>query len=189
MSKQDDKKQQARRAFLLNTSASAAAGLAVPALFKPGQALAQGAPAIITSDAARPVAAQGLQLGDPQGGSMLVWSRADRPSRMIVEYSLDEAFKKATKIVGPYALEGSDFTARQDLSNLPGGREVFVRVSFQSLNNDRAISEPVCLDWQRPIPSHVTVTVEPVPQGGEQAVHYWTSSPCTVSENLSAAAA
>lgn len=143
MSKQDDKKQQARRAFLLNTSASAAAGLAVPALFKPGQALAQGAPAIITSDAARPVAAQGLQLGDPQGGSMLVWSRADRPSRMIVEYSLDEAFKKATRIVGPYALEGSDFTARQDLTNLPGGREVFVRVSFQSLNNDRAISEPV----------------------------------------------
>lgn len=144
MSKQDDKQQAARRAFLFNTTASAAAGVAVPALFKPGRAQAQSAPAIITSDAERPVAAQGLQLGDPKGNALMVWSRADRPARMLVEYSLDASFKKATKLVGPYALDTTDFTARQDLTGLPGGREVFVRVSFQSLNNDRALSEPPC---------------------------------------------
>lgn len=147
MSQQDNKQQRARRAFLLNTTASAAAGVAVPALFKPSWAQAQStsnsAPAIITSDAERPVAAQGLQLGDPRGDAMMVWSRADRPSRMLVEYSLDESFKKSTRIVGPYALETTDFTARQDINKLPGGREVFVRVSFQSLNNDRALSEPL----------------------------------------------
>jgi alkaline phosphatase D len=140
----DDKQQQSRRAFLFNTTASAAAGLAVPTLLKPSWAHAQSAPAIITSDAERPVAAQGLQLGDPMGDAMMVWSRSDRPARMIVEYSLDESFRKnVTKIVGPYALEGTDFTARQDLSKLPAGRQVHVRVSFQGLNNSRALSEPV----------------------------------------------
>lgn len=101
------------------------------------------APALIAADASRPNALQGVQFGDPTDGRLLVWSRADRASRMVVEWSLDARFTNATRLVGPYALEGSDFTARQDLFGLPENREVFVRVSFQSLGNDRAVSEPV----------------------------------------------
>ncbi len=126
-----------RRGFL-QAGAVSLGGVAVP-----GWALAQGAPALITSDAERPSALQGLQLGDPTGGSVMVWSRSDRPARMIVELSLDEQFRNARRIVGPHALETSDFTARQDLTGLPGGREMFVRVSFQGLENSRALSEPV----------------------------------------------
>ena len=47
------------------------------------------------------------------------------------------------RIIGPHALETTDFTARQDLIGLEPGRDVFVRVTFQGLDNDRAISEPV----------------------------------------------
>jgi alkaline phosphatase D len=130
-------KHPSRRGFL-QAGAVSLGGVAVPSW-----ALAQGAPAIITSDAERPSALQGLQLGDPTGGSVMVWSRSDRPARMIVELSLDEQFRNARRIVGPHALETSDFTARQDLTGLPGGREVFVRVSFQGLENSRALSEPV----------------------------------------------
>ncbi|MGD9835641.1 MAG: alkaline phosphatase [Piscinibacter sp.] len=101
------------------------------------------APALIAADASRPSALQGVQFGDPSDGRLLVWSRSDRASRMIVEWSLDARFANATRLVGPYALEGGDFTARQDLFGLPENREVFVRVSFQSLANDRAVSEPV----------------------------------------------
>lgn len=126
-----------RRGFL-QAGAVSLGGVAVP-----GWALAQGAPALITSDAERPSALQGLQLGDPTGGCVMVWSRSDRPARMIVELSLDEQFRNVRRIVGPHALETSDFTARQDLSGLPGGREMFVRVSFQGLENSRALSEPV----------------------------------------------
>ncbi len=104
---------------------------------------AQTAPAIVTSDSARPLAEQGLQFGDPRCNAMMVWSRADRPSRMLVEWSLDESFKTVNKLVGPYALPGTDFTARQDLVGLPAGQEVFVRVQFQGLDNARALSEPV----------------------------------------------
>ena len=101
------------------------------------------APAIVVADSARPVAAQGLQFGDPLAGAMMVWSRSDRPARMVVEWSLDEAFLNATRLLGPYALETTDFTVRQDLSGLPAGADVFVRVGFQSLDNARAHGEPV----------------------------------------------
>ena len=104
---------------------------------------AQSAPGLVTSDALRPVAAQGLQFGDPSAGSMMVWSRSDRPARMLLEWSLDEAFASPTRLVGPYALEASDFTVRQDLVGLPAGRDVFVRVQFQGLDNARSLSEPV----------------------------------------------
>ena len=73
----------------------------------------------------------------------MVWSRSDRPARMQqVEWSLDAQFRQSQKVLGPYALETSDYTARQDLTGLPAGQEVHVRVSFQSLDNLRAWSEP-----------------------------------------------
>jgi alkaline phosphatase D len=102
-----------------------------------------GAPAIVVSAAERPQAAQGLQFGDPGDGAVLVWSRSDRPARMLVEWSYDEAFRQPRRILGPHALDISDFTARQDLTGLEAGRDVFVRVTFQGLDSDRAISEPV----------------------------------------------
>ncbi len=117
-------------------------------LFLKSTALAVGstalaAPSIVSADGSRPVAAQGLQLGDPTLGSTLVWSRADRPARLVVEVALNEQFHNATRLLGPYALESSDYTVKQDLHDLPAGEEVFVRVSFQSLDNARAASEPV----------------------------------------------
>jgi alkaline phosphatase D len=127
---------ESRRRFL-QASAATAAGLALP------RWASARAPAIVTPQVERPQALQGLQLGDPAGGSVVVWSRSDRPSRMLVEWSYDEEFKDARRIVGPHALETTDFTARTDLAGLEPGSDVFVRVSFQSLTNDRAIGEPV----------------------------------------------
>jgi alkaline phosphatase D len=126
-----------RRQFL-KTSMAAAAGIALPV-----SSIAKGAPAIVIADAERPQALQGLQLGDPSNGSVIVWSRSDRPARMLVEWSSDEQFNDAQRIVGPYALKTSDFTARQAIEGLKAGSDVFVRVTFRSLNNDRALSEPV----------------------------------------------
>jgi alkaline phosphatase D len=109
----------------------------------PHWAAAQAAPPLISPDGARPNALQGLQFGDPSQGAVMVWSRSDRPARMVVEWSLDRQFQNATRVVGSYALEASDFTARQDLAGLPENREVFVRATFQSLDNARATSAPV----------------------------------------------
>jgi alkaline phosphatase D len=101
------------------------------------------APGLIAADGDRPIGAQGLQLGDPADGHVTIWSRCDRPARMVVDWSLEERFTNPTRIIGPQALETNDFTARLDLAGLPPGREVFMRASFQALGNERAISEPI----------------------------------------------
>jgi alkaline phosphatase D len=125
-----------RRRFLQATVATAA-GVVLP-----GRTI-KGAPAIVVAEAERPQALQGLHFGDPANGAAVVWSRSDRPSRLLVEWSYDEQFREPRRIVGPHALETSDFTARQDLTGLEAGSDVFVRVSFQSLDNARATSEPI----------------------------------------------
>ncbi|MBA2722638.1 MAG: alkaline phosphatase D family protein, partial [Methylibium sp.] len=133
----NDRIENHRRRFLKTTAA--AFGVAT----LPRWAQAQSAPAVITDPSARPVAAQGLQFGDSRAGSAIVWSRSDRPARLIVEYALDEQFADARKVIGPHALKSTDYTVRQELVGLPPGRDVFVRASFQGLDNSRALSEPV----------------------------------------------
>lgn len=86
---------------------------------------------------------QGIQLGDLEHGSVMVWSRSNRDSRMMVEYALNEQFTDSKVIRGPYALIGTDYTARQQLSGLPLGVNVYVKVWFEDLTNARNKSEPV----------------------------------------------
>jgi alkaline phosphatase D len=119
-----------RRQFLASTTAGiglAAAGLARPALATSG----------------RPVITHGIQSGDISANSAVVWSRADRASRMMIEVAATEDFKNARMIRGPHALANSDFTAKMNLTGLEGGQDVHYRVHFVSLDDDKATSEPV----------------------------------------------
>jgi alkaline phosphatase D len=65
-----------------------------------------GFPAIVGAESARPLATHGAAVGDVVPGRALVWSRADRPARMFVEWSMTEAFADARRVAGPAALEG-----------------------------------------------------------------------------------
>ncbi len=119
-----------RRQFLASTSAGltlAASGLARPALAQAG----------------RPVITHGIQSGDITANSAVVWSRADRAARMMIEVAATEDFKNARMIRGPHALENSDFTAKTVITGLEAGQDVFYRVAFASLDNEKAMSEPV----------------------------------------------
>jgi len=104
---------------------------------------AQGPPAAVTSEAARPRLAHGVQSGDVTGDRAIIWSRADRPSRMIVDWATSERMLGAHRVVGPATLAENDFTARVALVGLPTGQEIFYRVRFQALADDRAFSAPV----------------------------------------------
>jgi alkaline phosphatase D len=121
-----------RREFL--RAAVAAAG--APRVF--GQA-----PAIVTSDAARPSVAFGATAGDVDGDRAIIWSRTDRAARLVVEYATNESFSDVARVVGPAALEDTDFTARVDLSGLREDQRIFYRVRFQSLEDLRSWSEPI----------------------------------------------
>ncbi len=63
--------------------------------------------------------------------------------RLIVEYSTTESFQNSRRIIGPAAIEPTDFTARVDLADLPAGQRIFYRVTFQDLNDIKLFSEPV----------------------------------------------
>jgi len=62
---------------------------------------------------------------------------------MFVEYATTDRFANARRAPGPAALEGSDFTTRVVLTDLPDGQRIFYRVLFQDLADLRAWSEPV----------------------------------------------
>lgn len=107
-----------------------------------GLALASGLGAPAISRAAdRPQITHGVQSGDPLSDGGIVWSRADRPARMIVEYDTRESFTTARRLVGPAALEAGDFTAKVRLGGLPAGEQVFYRVAFQDLAEPTLLSE------------------------------------------------
>ena len=111
-------------------------------LAAPRLSFGQGsAPAILPG--ARPLASWGATAGDVTADRALIWSRADRPARMLVEWSTSDSFRDARTINGPHVTEASDFTGKLDLTGLPPDQEVFYRVRFQDLSDPRAASEPV----------------------------------------------
>jgi alkaline phosphatase D len=81
----------------------------------------------------RPQMACGIQSGDVDAGSAVVWSRADRPARMRVEYSTVESFATLLGAASRDALPEHDFTAKLLLDNLPAGQRIFYRVRFEDM--------------------------------------------------------
>jgi alkaline phosphatase D len=134
-----DQFKQSRRRFLRGSAT--VGGIALAGL--PDILRAQQAPPVIASDGVRPMASWGLQIGDVLADRAIVWSRPDKPARMLVEWSLDEDFRDAIMLRGPYALDTSDLTSRIDLAGLPPDEQIFVRVIYEDLDSGKARSEPV----------------------------------------------
>jgi len=83
----------------------------------------------------RPLITHGIQSGDISLDSGIVWARADRPARMVVEAATTESFKTVIRRATAEALPESDFTAKALLDGLPPGQEIFYRVAFESLSS------------------------------------------------------
>jgi alkaline phosphatase D len=101
------------------------------------------APTISPLASDKPQLEQGIQIGDVLADRAVIWSRSDRSARFFVEHDVSDQFTNPVRVRGPYALDTSDYVARVDLTGLPSDSEIFVRVTFQDLSNDRLVSEPV----------------------------------------------
>jgi alkaline phosphatase D len=123
-----------RRHFI---TAGVAAGGAIA-----GRAWLRGPVYAQTSDASRPAMPWGVQSGDVTPSTAVIWSATDRPARMLVEYSTDERFGGARRLVGPAALPDTGYTAKVVLTDLPPGRDMFYRVVFQDLGDLKTLSAP-----------------------------------------------
>src|SRR5262249_50430620 len=73
----------------------------------------------------RPPITHGLQSGDVSNDVGIVWARADRPARMLVEWSTTESFKRVQNAGFVDALPETDCTAKMLLENLPAGEQIF----------------------------------------------------------------
>src|SRR5262244_237146 len=120
-----------RRRFLTTAASSAAiavaGGIAKPALSRAAD---------------RPVITHGVQSGDVSVDSAIVWARADRASRMLVEVATSESFKNIRSAVFVDALLETDFTAKALLEGLPAGQDVFYRIRFQDHSFPSALGSP-----------------------------------------------
>src|SRR5262245_21234245 len=120
-----------RRGFLLSAGAATAAtvidGVARPYLSFAGD---------------RPRITHGLQSGDVTTDSGMVWARADRPARMLVEVSTTESFRHIRHAAYLDVLPETDFTGKLLLEDLPPGQDIFYRVRFQSHASPAIIGEP-----------------------------------------------
>jgi len=113
--------------------------------FLGASALAAALPTRIFAQTAtsRPQLLQSVQSGDIASDGAVVWSRADRPARMMVEYATTESFSNSRRVVGPLALEATDFTSRLHIRDITPGQTVFYRVSYLDLGDLKTLSEPV----------------------------------------------
>ena len=107
-----------RRTLLRSTAAS---GLAV------------AMPRIVRAQAARVAVPFGVQSGDVAGDRAILWAKADRPARLMVEWATTESLDDARTVRGPAALGDTDHAAKLDLTGLPADQHIFYRVRFDDL--------------------------------------------------------
>jgi alkaline phosphatase D len=67
--------------------------------------------------------------------SGVVWARAYRPARMLVEWSTTESFKSVHHAGFVDALPETDCTANMLLENLPAGKHIFYRIRFEDFSS------------------------------------------------------
>lgn len=126
-----------RRQFLARIG-GAAAGSGLSAMLQ-----ARQAPSLGRAAGSVPAVPGGVASGDVTEGRATIWSRTDRPARLVVEYSSTPSFRDVRRVVGPAALADSDYTSRLELTDLPPGQRISYRVRFQDLTDIRTWSETV----------------------------------------------
>jgi len=120
-----------RRRFLTTAAAgtfTTASGIALP---------------YVSRAADRPMVSHGVQSGDVNTDSGVVWARADRPSQLMVEVATTESFKDARALPPITALPENDFTAKMLIEDLPSDQTIFYRARFRDLSHINIVGDPV----------------------------------------------
>ena len=116
-----------RRAVLAGGTAFAAS-LAMPA---------------ISRASARPVFTHGVQSGDVDTMSGMIWTRTDRPAQVMMEVSTTESFANARQLAPLTAAPESDFAVKRLVEGLPSDQDIFYRFVAADLNDMQATSDPI----------------------------------------------
>ncbi len=101
-----------------------------------------GMPSLVRAQS-RPVFTHGVQSGDVDAGSGMIWTRTDRPARIRTTVSTTEGFADARELAPIDALPSGDLAVKRLLADLPSGQDIFYRFTATDLNDSNAVSEPV----------------------------------------------
>ncbi|WP_336055158.1 alkaline phosphatase D family protein [Nitratireductor sp. CH_MIT9313-5] len=118
-----------RRQFLAQSSAAAlvaTSSLALPS---------------ISRAASRPEFTHGVQSGDVDMTTGMIWTRADRPARVEFEVATTESFSNARRLPTLDALPESDFAVKRLLTDLTPDQDIFYRMRAVDLTDTNAASE------------------------------------------------
>lgn len=134
MTHNDIRSSLSRRAVLSGTAGLTLAGAA--AATSPAAAAVNAVP-LVRNRGALP---SGIQFGDVTAQTGVVWARSDRPGRMIVRVSTPGRGKRggAREVVGPWAMDESDYTAKVGLKGLTPGARHTVSVQFEDRDGARS---------------------------------------------------
>ncbi|WP_424933777.1 alkaline phosphatase D family protein [Amaricoccus macauensis] len=118
-----------RRRFLATSAGAAlASGLAMPS---------------ISRAQSRPTFTHGVQSGDVRANSGMIWTRTDRPARVMMEISTTESFSDPIRLPAINALPESDLAVKQLVPGLAPDQQIFYRMVAADLSDINATSEPI----------------------------------------------
>ena len=101
----------------------------------------QGFP-MISRAGDRPKFTHGVQSGDVDASSGVVWTRTDRPSRVHLEWATRESFADGKSLPPMDTLPVGDLSTKRLLTGLPSDQEIFYRMTAESLDGG-ASSDPI----------------------------------------------
>ncbi len=91
----------------------------------------------------RPSLTHGVASGDPVADGAVVWARADRTARMLVQVSRTPDLARARTVRGPVVTAATNFTGKLDVRGLPSGAEVFYRILLEDPDRSGVRGEPL----------------------------------------------
>ncbi|MEO9779584.1 MAG: alkaline phosphatase D family protein [Sedimentitalea sp.] len=116
-----------RRAVLAGGTAFAAS-LAMPA---------------ISRASSRPIFTHGVQSGDVDLSGGMIWTRTDRPARVMMEVSTTESFADTRHLAPLDAVPSSDLAVKRLVEGLPSDQDIFYRFVAADLQDMNSVSEPI----------------------------------------------
>ncbi len=84
-----------------------------------------------------PLLPSGIASGDVTPSSAVLWSRTDRPSRMVVELTSRGDVRHGIRLRGPVTGPDADFTAQLPLRGLRAGQRYDYRIGFETEHGGR----------------------------------------------------
>jgi alkaline phosphatase D len=97
----------------------------------------------ISRAASRPVFTHGVQSGDIVMSSGMIWTRTDRPSRIMMEVSTTESFADARRLAPMESIPASDLAVKRLVSGLPSDQDIFYRFTAADLSDINTTGEPI----------------------------------------------